>query len=285
MELLREKPSVPDGPSTFEFRRGSVSFENVLFNYNGSKPTIRNLNFRAEPGQTIALVGATGSGKSTILKLLFRFYDVDEGSIRIDDQDIRDVTLASVHQHIGVVPQNPVLFNDTVMNNVRYSRLDATDAQVIEACKAAAVHDQITTFTNGYTTIVGENGVKLSGGEIQRIAIARAILKDPKIILLDEATSSVDTKTEHQIQTALRALTRGRTTFVVAHRLSTVVEADVMLVIKDGAIVEQGSPKDLLGAKGEFFELWSLQNIAQDFEGGGGGGGEGGREKGDEEEV
>lgn len=267
MELLREKPSVPDGPGIFQFRGGSVSFEDVSFTYDGSKSIIQNLNFRAEPGQTMALVGATGSGKSTILKLLFRFYDVAGGSIKIDDQDIRDVTFASVHQHIGVVPQTPVLFNDSVVNNVRYSRLDATDEQVIEACKAAAIHEKITTFTDGYATVVGEHGVKLSGGEIQRIAIARALLKDPKIILLDEATSSVDTHTEHQIQTALRALTRGRTTFVVAHRLSTVMEADVMLVIKDGAIAEQGSPKDLLDAKGEFFDLWKLQNITQDLVG------------------
>lgn len=261
--MLQEKPSVPDGPNTFEFRGGSVSFEDVSFTYDGRKSIVQNLNFRVKPGQTIALVGATGSGKSTILKLLFRFYDVAGGSIKIDDQDIRDVTFASVHQHIGVVPQTPVLFNDSVMNNVRYSRLDATDEQVIEACKAAAMHDKITTFTDGYATVVGEHGVKLSGGESQRIAIARALLKDPQIILLDEATSSVDTYTEHQIQTALRALTRGRTTFVVAHRLSTVMEADVMLVIKDGAIAEQGSPKELLKAKGEFFDLWKLQNITQ----------------------
>lgn len=262
VELLREKPSVPDGPGNFEFRGGSISFENVSFAYNEGKSTIRNLSFRAEPGQTIAMVGATGSGKSTLLKLLFRFYDVTEGCIKIDDQDIRDVTFASMHQHVGVVPQNPVLFNDTIMNNVRYSQLDATDEQVIEACKAAAVHDKITTFAAGYASTVGENGVKLSGGEIQRIAIARALLKSPHIILLDEATSSVDTKTEHEIQAALRNLTRGRTTFVVAHRLSTVMEADVMLVMKDGEIAEQGSPKELLGARGEFFELWSLQNVA-----------------------
>ncbi len=263
-ELLREKPSVPEGRAIFQFRGGSVCFENVCFSYNGSKAIIQNFNFRAEPGQTIALVGATGSGKSTILKLLFRFYDVSDGSIKIDDQDIRDVTIASVHQHIGVVPQSPALFNDTIMSNVRYSKLDATDEQVIEACKAAAVHDKITTFAEGYATMVGEHGVKLSGGEIQRIAIARALLKDPKIILLDEATSSVDTQTEHQIQAALRRLTQGRTTFVVAHRLSTVMEADVMLVIKDGTIAEQGSPKELLEARGEFYDLWSLQNIAND---------------------
>ena len=287
MELLREKPSVSDGESIFEFRGGSISFENVHYSYDGSKAIIQNLNFRAEPGQTVALVGATGSGKSTILKLLFRFYDVVQGSIKIDEQDVRDVTLASFHQHIGVVPQTPKLFNDSVMNNVRYSRLDATDEQVISACKAAAIHDKITTFTQGYDTIVGEDGVKLSGGEIQRVAIARALLKAPKIILLDEATSSVDTYTEHQIQTALRALTRGRTTFIVAHRLSTVMEADVMLVIKDGTIAEQGAPRDLLASKGEFYQLWSLQqNIAGESEsesGSGSGSGSGSESESDAE--
>lgn len=225
---------------------------------------IKDLSFSAASGQTIALVGETGSGKSTILNLLFRFYDVREGSIKIDGQDLRDVTLESLRQSIGVVPQDPVLFNDTVMNNVRYSKLEATDEEVVEACKAAAVHDKVSTFTDGYSSIVGENGVKLSGGEKQRIAIARAILKDPKIILLDEATSSVDTQTEHHIQRALKELTKCRTTFVVAHRLSTVMEADVMLVIKDGAIAEQGFPKDLLEARGEFYDLWTLQNIAMD---------------------
>ena len=186
MELLREEPSVPDGPGNFEFRGGSVTFENVSFTYNEGKPaTIRDLSFRAEPGQTIAMVGATGSGKSTLLKLLFRFYDVNQGSIKIDDQDIRDVTFASLHEHIGVVPQSPVLFNDTIMHNVRYSKLDATDEQVIEACQAAAIHDQIIAFPDGYASVVGEKGVKLSGGEIQRIDIASALLKNPRIILLD----------------------------------------------------------------------------------------------------
>ena len=208
----------------------------------------------------MALVGETGGGKSTILKLLLRFYDVTHGSISIDGQDIRTVTLASLRESIGVVPQDPSLFNDTVMKNVRYSRLEATDEEVMAACKAAAVHDKIMTFTNGYATKVGENGVKLSGGELQRVAIARAILKDPKIMLLDEATSSVDTETEVHIQQALERLTEGRTTFIVAHRLSTVMNADLMLVIKDGAIVEQGSPKELLKAKGKYYDLWSKQN-------------------------
>ncbi len=250
-----------DGPGEFKFGGGAIEFNSTNFSYDSKKTIIKDLNFSASPGQKVALVGETGSGKSTILKLLFRFYEVSSGSVKIDGQDVRDVTLESFRRAIGVVPQDPNLFNDTVMNNVRYSRLDATDEEVMEACKAAAVHDKILTFTNGYASVVGENGVKLSGGEIQRIAIARAMLKDPKIILLDEATSAVDSQTESLIQTALRRLTKGRTTFVIAHRLSTVMDADVMLVIKDGSIVEQGLPKELLKNKGEFYDLWTLQNI------------------------
>ncbi len=168
--------------------------------------------------------------------------------------------MTSLRESIGVVPQDPDLFNDTIMKNVRYARLDATDDEVILACKVAAVHEKIMTFTDGYATKVGENGVKLSGGELQRVAIARAILKDPKIMLLDEATSSVDTETEVKIQQALETLTEGRTTFIVAHRLSTVMNANLMLVIKDGEIVEQGSPKELLISKGKYYDLWSKQN-------------------------
>lgn len=262
LDLLRTEPTVKDGSKQFELDQGAVSFDAVNFSYDGEKSILKDINFSASPGQKVAIVGETGSGKSTMLKLLFRFYDVTSGSVKIDHQDVRDVTLESLRQCIGVVPQDPALFNDTVMNNVRYSRLNATDEEVVLVCKAASIHDKILTFTNGYSTMVGENGVKLSGGEIQRIAIARAILKDPKIILLDEATSAVDSHTESQIQKALRELTHGRTTFVVAHRLSTVIDADVLLVIKDGRIVEQGPPRELLKNKGEFYDLWSLQNIA-----------------------
>lgn len=262
LELLETEPTVKNGAADFQLHEGAIDFKGVHFSYDGTKPIIENLTFSAFPGQKVALVGETGCGKSTILKLLFRLYDVGSGSITIDGQDVRDVTLESLRSCIGVVPQDPVLFNDTVMNNVRYSRLDATDEQVLEACRAAAIHDKIRSFTDGYASIVGENGVKLSGGEIQRIAIARAILMDPKIILLDEATSAIDSHTEAQIQTALRRLIHGRTAFCVAHRLSTVMDADVMLVIQNGRIAEQGSPKELLKLRGEFFNLWSLQNIA-----------------------
>ncbi|MCJ1470506.1 hypothetical protein MMC07_009152 [Pseudocyphellaria aurata] len=261
LELLETEPTVKDGAAEFHLGEGAIEFEKVDFSYDGTKPIINDLDFSALPGQKVALVGETGCGKSTILKLLFRLYDVGSGSIRIDGQDIRDVTLESLRSCIGVVPQNPVLFNDTVMNNVRYSRLGATDEQVVEACKAAAIHDKILSFTDGYASLVGENGVKLSGGEVQRIAIARAILMDSRIIMLDEATSAVDSHTEAQIQTALRRLTNGRTTFCVAHRLSTVMDADVMLVIKEGRIAEQGPPTELLKRRGHFFDLCVLQNI------------------------
>ncbi len=260
LELFQTTPSIKDGEATFALKEGAVSFKDIGFSYDGKKEVIRNISFDAEPGQKVALVGETGGGKSTILKLLFRLYDVTHGSITIDGQDIRTVTLASLRESIGVVPQDPSLFNDTIMKNVRYSRLEATEDEVVAACKAAAVHDKIMTFTNGYATKVGEKGVKLSGGELQRVAIARVLLKNPKIMLLDEATSSVDTETEAQIQQALEKLTEGRTTFIIAHRLSTVVNADLMLVIRDGVVVEQGPPKELLEAKGKYYDLWSKQN-------------------------
>ncbi|KAL8751046.1 MAG: hypothetical protein Q9184_006201, partial [Pyrenodesmia sp. 2 TL-2023] len=259
LQLLQHERKIKDGSQKLLLKGGAVEFKDVHFSYDGSKQVVKALNFTAKSGQKIALVGETGGGKSTLLKLLFRFYDVTAGSVSIDGQDVRDVTLESLRDHIGVVPQNPSMFNDTVMNNVRYSKLDATDEEVMDACKAAAVHDKILSFTDGYASKVGEKGVKLSGGELQRLAIARAILKDPNIILLDEATSSVDTETESRIQAALHKLTQGRTTFTVAHRLSTVIDADIILVIKTGEIIEQGPPQELLAAKGKYYDLWCKQ--------------------------
>lgn len=259
LQLFQLKPKVRDGPKKLLIKGGAVQFENVKFSYDGSKHVINGISFRVQPGQKIALVGDTGCGKSTLLKLLFRFYDVAEGSVLVDGQDVRDVTLESLRSCIGVVPQDPSMFDNTVMENVRYSRLDATDEEVMEACKAAAVHDKILSFTDGYASKVGEKGVKLSGGELQRLAIARALLKEPDIILLDEATSSVDTETESRIQSALSNLTKGRTTLTVAHRLSTVVDADIVLVIKNGTITEQGPPQALLAVKGRYYDLWCKQ--------------------------
>ncbi|KAI9704233.1 MAG: hypothetical protein M1836_007094 [Candelina mexicana] len=261
LELLRTKPGVVDrrDAKALQLVNGAVEFDNVDFTYDQRKQTLKGVQFRAEPGQTIALVGETGGGKSTILKLLLRFYDVGDGSIKIDGQDIRDVRLRSLRDNIGVVPQDPTLFNDSIMVNVRYARLDATDEDVHNACKAAAIHDKIMTFPDGYQSKVGERGVRLSGGELQRLSIARAILKGPRIVLLDEATSMIDTETEQQIQEAFRKLTKDRTTFVVAHRLSTIMNADVILVIKDGTIIEQGNHRELRKMKGKYYNLWSKQ--------------------------
>ncbi|KAH6634036.1 hypothetical protein B0J18DRAFT_6634 [Chaetomium sp. MPI-SDFR-AT-0129] len=261
LEIMQTKPSVlsKEGAPPLQFTDGEVSFDGVHFSYDKKKEILKDITFTATPGMTIAFVGATGAGKSTILKLLDRFYDVTKGSIKIDGQDIRDVDLYSLRAQIGVVPQAPVLFDDTIMNNVRYAKLTATDEEIYEACKAASIHEQILTFSDGYQTKVGERGVKLSGGELQRVAIARAILKRPSIVLLDEATSAVDTETEQRIQEALHTLCEGRTTFIVAHRLSTIMNADRIIVVTGGEVVEQGSHEDLIRADGKYAELWSKQ--------------------------
>ncbi|KAI0097753.1 hypothetical protein GGR51DRAFT_552902 [Nemania sp. FL0031] len=261
LEVMLTKPTVVDkaGAKPLELKGGKVEFKDVSFSYDKKKDILKGVNLSAPPGTTVAFVGATGAGKSTIFKVLDRFYDVTGGSIKIDGQNIRDVTLSSLRRCIGIVPQSPILFDDTVINNVRYARLDATDEEVYSACKAAAIHDQITGFTEGYFTRVGERGVKLSGGELQRVAIARAILKDPEIVLLDEATSAVDTDTEQKIQEGLSALCKNRTTFIVAHRLSTVMNADIIFVVANGQVVEQGSHDELIAKNGKYAELWAKQ--------------------------
>jgi ABC-type transport system involved in Fe-S cluster assembly fused permease/ATPase subunit len=261
LELLQTKPTVRNnvGATEFVLKQGQVDFDRVCFSYDGQRKISDNISFRAEPGQTIALVGETGGGKSTILKLLFRFYDTTSGTVMIDGQDVKHVTLESLRANIGCVPQEPVLFNQTILQNLRYAKLDATEEEVQAACKAVALHDKIMTFTKGYFEKVGERGVKLSGGELQRMAIARVILQDPKILLLDEATSSVDSETEAIIQDSLKKLCAGRTTFVIAHRLSTIVSADLVMVIKDGKIIERGSHEKLIQAFGHYRKLWSRQ--------------------------
>ncbi|KAI0406879.1 hypothetical protein F4802DRAFT_606003 [Xylaria palmicola] len=261
LEVMLTKPTVVDKPDArpLRLKAGKVEFRNVSFSYDKKKDILKGVKLLAPPGTTVAFVGATGAGKSTIFKVLDRFYDVTGGSILIDGQDIRDVTLSSLRRCIGIVPQSPILFDDTVMNNVRYARLDASDEEVYSACKAAAIHQQIMGFTEGYQTRVGERGVKLSGGELQRVAIARAILKNPEIVLLDEATSAVDTDTEQKIQEGLRALCENRTTFIVAHRLSTVMNADIIFVVANGQVVEQGSHDELISKNGKYAELWSKQ--------------------------
>ncbi|KAK6358479.1 hypothetical protein TWF730_007813 [Orbilia blumenaviensis] len=261
LEILSLKPSVTDRKNApkLKVNDGEVAFDTVHFDYDERKSAIRGISLRAKPGETVAIVGETGSGKSTLLRLLFRFYDVKKGSIKIDGQDIRDVSLESLRDAIGVVPQDPTLFNDTIMNNLRYANFKATDADIYRACEAAAIHSQILSFPDGYNSVVGERGVKLSGGELQRIAIARAIIRNPKIILLDEATSMVDMQTERKIQKAVGELAKGRTTFVIAHRLSTVVAADQIIVIKDGKIKEIGTHDDLLRRGDAYFKLWNKQ--------------------------
>ncbi|KAH7403640.1 hypothetical protein BKA64DRAFT_574026, partial [Cadophora sp. MPI-SDFR-AT-0126] len=265
LELFQTKPTIVDAPDAKPLKLGDglVKFENVSFAYDERKPTLTDVSFIVPSGKTVALVGETGGGKSTILKLIDRFYEVTSGSISIDDQDIRHVTLdrqvRSLREKIGVVPQEPMLFNDTIMNNIRYARLSASDKEVHEACRAAAIHDKIVSFPDGYNSKVGDRGVKLSGGEKQRVAIARAILKRPEIILLDEATSAVDTETEQLIQEGFKTLCQGRTTFVVAHRLSTIMKADHIVVVMNGKIVEQGSHDELIHKNGKYHDLWSKQ--------------------------
>ncbi|MFP4529766.1 MAG: ABC transporter ATP-binding protein [Halodesulfurarchaeum sp.] len=258
--LMDEPSQIPEDPDApeLEVTDGEVVFDSVSFGYE-EEGILEDLSFRAESGDTLALVGPTGAGKSTALKLLLRMYDVDEGAIRIDGQDIREVSRSSLRSHIGYVSQDTFLFYGTVMENIRYGARDATDAEIVEAAKAARAHEFIENLPEGYDTKVGERGVKLSGGQRQRIAIARAILEDPKILILDEATSDVDTETEMLIQRSLRDLTEDRTTFAIAHRLSTVKDAETIAVLDEGRVVEQGTHEELLEAGGLYANLWGVQ--------------------------
>ncbi|KAM5124838.1 ATP-binding cassette sub-family B member 6 [Mantella aurantiaca] len=260
-ELFSEDQEVKDlvNADQLRFRSGKIEFENVHFSYTDGREILRDISFTVMPGQTVALVGPSGSGKSTIIRLLFRFYDVRGGEIRIDGQDISTVLQASLRSHIGVVPQDTVLFNDTIRNNIRYGRVSASDEEVEEAALAADIHQRILTFRDGYDSQVGERGLKLSGGEKQRVAIARTILKAPQIILLDEATSALDTETERNIQASLAKVCANRTTIVVAHRLSTVINADQILVLKEGQITERGRHETLLARGGVYAGMWQKQ--------------------------
>ncbi|KAL6868753.1 hypothetical protein ACO1O0_000070 [Amphichorda felina] len=255
--IMQTQPSVQNKKRArpLKFVAGEIEFDDVCFSYDGQKEVINHISLRVSPGTTVAFVGSTGAGKSTLLRLVDRFYDVTGGSIRFDGQDLRDIDLFRV----GVVPQNPILFDDTIMSNVRYGKITASDEEVYDACRAACIHDMIGEFTDGYNTRVGEHGVKLSGGELQRVAIARAILKHPDVVLLDEATSAVDTDTEQKIQDSFQKLCEGRTTFVVAHRLSTIMNADLIVVVEKGKIVEQGTHEELILKKGRYEDLWSKQ--------------------------
>ena len=259
--LLEEEPDISDHPDAFELKsvEGAVTFENVTFYYEEKQPVINNINFSCSAGDIIALVGPSGAGKTTILNLIPRFYDVEQGAILIDGIDIRDVTQSSLRKHIANVPQDIQLFGSTIMENIRYGRLNATDEEVAEAAKQAQAHDFILEHPDGYLAKVGEKGIKLSGGQRQRIAIARAILKEPRILLLDEATSSLDSESEASVQLALNHLMKNCTTFVIAHRLSTIQNATSILVIDGGRIVEQGSHSKLLDQNGLYKRLHDVQ--------------------------
>jgi ABC-type transport system involved in Fe-S cluster assembly fused permease/ATPase subunit len=262
--LLREEREVADAPDARPLPAGpgELVFEDVRFGYRPDRVILKGVSFRVPPGKTLAIVGPTGAGKSTISRLLFRFYDATGGRIVLDGQPIEEVTQASLRAAIGVVPQDTVLFNDTIRYNIAYGRPDATEEEIIHAAKLAQVHDFVSRLPEGYRTMVGERGLKLSGGEKQRVAIARTILKDPRILVLDEATSALDTRTEQEIQAALRQISADRTTLVIAHRLSTVVEADEIIVLQDGRIVERGNHGELTARDGLYAEMWRRQSEA-----------------------
>jgi ATP-binding cassette subfamily B protein len=255
-----DRLAVDPDAEPLEVREGAVEYDDVTFAYDDDEePIVEGIDFAVEGGETLALVGPTGAGKSTVLKLLLRLYDVDAGSIRIDGQDIRTVTLRSLRQSIAYVGQDTFLFHGTVRENITYGTFDADEEAVVEAAKAAEAHEFITNLPDGYDTMVGERGVKLSGGQRQRVSIARAVLKDPELLVLDEATSDVDTETEMLIQRSLDRLTADRTTFAIAHRLSTIKDADRIVVLEDGRIVERGSHGELLENGGLYAHLWGVQ--------------------------
>lgn len=268
LELLREKPDVeePPGLPDLQLRRAEIAFEHVDFQYDPGRPILHDISFTIPAGTTLAVVGGSGSGKSTLARLLLRFYDVGAGGIQIDGQDIRTVNTASLRHMIGVVPQDTVLFNDTIAYNIAYGRPTAARSEVIAAAQAAQIHDFISSQPQGYDTPVGERGVKISGGEKQRIALARAILKNPPILIFDEATSALDLQSERAIQAELDRLARNRTTLVIAHRLSTIVGADQIIVMEQGHIVERGTHSSLLEKNGAYARLWRLQEQGHHLE-------------------
>jgi ATP-binding cassette, subfamily B, heavy metal transporter len=259
--LLHEPAEIIDPPGAKPLRvtKGEIKFENVSFAYDPERPILKNVSFEVPAGKMVAIVGPSGAGKSTISRILFRFYEISRGRVLIDGQNIADVTQASLRAAIGMVPQDTVLFNDTIEYNIRYGKPDASPAEVREAARLAQIHEFIVTLPQGYDALVGERGLKLSGGEKQRVAIARTILKNPQILLFDEATSALDTRTEQEIQRSLEEVSRGRTTVVIAHRLSTIVNADEIVVLDRGRVAERGRHSELLARDGLYADMWRRQ--------------------------
>ncbi len=264
VELMRTEPTLQDKPDAQPLRnvQGAIDVENVSFAYNGNLDVLRDVSLQIAPGETVAIVGPSGGGKTTLCQLIPRFYEVSSGSIRIDGQDVRDVTQRSIHENIGIVQQDVFLFADTIMENIRYGRPDATDQEVIEAAKRAEIYDDILAMPKGFETYVGERGALLSGGQKQRVAIARIFLKNPPILILDEATSALDSVTEAKIQRAFDNLAKGRTTLIIAHRLSTIRSASRIISIADGVIAECGTHRQLLESGGIYADLYNTQNAA-----------------------
>ena len=267
-DLLRQNPEITDAPhaAPLTVTGGAIRFDNVRFSYDPNRPILKGISFQVPAGKRVALVGPSGAGKSTVSRLLYRFYDVTDGAITIDGQDVREVTQGSLREQIGMVPQDTVLFNDTIAYNIRYGRTSARDEEVRKAAEMAQIAGFIDDLPDGFQTPVGERGLKLSGGEKQRVAIARTLLKAPPILILDEATSALDTQTEKDIQTALDLVAKNRTTLVIAHRLSTVVDADEIIVLKAGEIAERGTHERLLGLGGLYATMWQRQREASEAE-------------------
>jgi ATP-binding cassette subfamily B protein len=259
--LIAKNPEIEDKENAedIDMQKGTIEFKDVCFHYNEDRPILNNVSFKVMGGTTTAIVGSSGAGKSTVSRILFRFYDIASGSVTVDDQDIRNVKQHSLRREIGVVPQDTVLFNDSIKYNIAYGNHEASEEDVIEAAKLAKIHNFILTLPEGYDTEVGERGLKLSGGEKQRVAIARTILKNPSILLLDEATSALDSHTERDIQQSLEKISEQRTAIVIAHRLSTIINVNEILVLDGGEVVERGSHSELLEKNGKYAQMWQKQ--------------------------
>jgi ATP-binding cassette subfamily B protein len=264
--LLEQGQEVADKTDARILRttQASIAFEHVDFGYEANRQILFDASFTIPAGKTLAVVGSSGAGKSTLSRLMFRFYDVNAGAVKINGVDIRDMTQASLRQHIGIVPQDTVLFNDSILYNIAYGNPGASHDEIIQAARAASIHDFVTSLPEGYETQVGERGLKLSGGEKQRVAIARTLLKNPPILIFDEATSALDTRTERAIQAELDQIAKNRTTLIIAHRLSTVAEADEIIVLDHGRVIERGTHRALLQENGRYAQMWRLQQAGQD---------------------